>query len=135
MQTPTFHYGGRGRGTGGYYSSYTQSQLDDVQRNADARCEQLRKERQKYEAAGQSVSALQDSAANLESQIADQKLTGSGVRLVPLGTNLNVRNYESYHSDQDDRDAIVPLIAQPKKLTDISDSARKTSSPMPAAAR
>lgn len=42
----------------------------------------------------------------------------SGIRLVPQGTNLYVRNYETFHSWNDDRQNAVPLIATPQKLDD-----------------
>jgi hypothetical protein len=41
----------------------------------------------------QTVDALRDSAHNLYAQLSDTR--GTGVRLIPQGTNLYVRNYAS----------------------------------------
>ncbi|MGH9550705.1 MAG: hypothetical protein ACRD3W_15095, partial [Terriglobales bacterium] len=58
----------------------------------------------------------EEAAYNLESQFKQQDSTTSGVRLVPQGTNLFVRNYETFHSLDDDRANVTPLIATPQRL-------------------
>ncbi|CAM6003182.1 unnamed protein product [Sphagnum balticum] len=75
----------------------------------------------------QHASALKTSADNLSSQLVNDHLTGSGIRLVPEGTSLHVRNYESFHSDDDDRANVVPMEAKSLSLKDFAQT--KSSSP------
>jgi tetratricopeptide (TPR) repeat protein len=76
------------------------------------------------------LAAWRASADNLSSQLVSDHLTGSGIRLVPEGTSLHVRNYESFHSDDDDRANVVPLEAKSLSLKDV---AQTNSSPLKAA--
>ena len=112
LLTPTWHGGRRG----GFYSSASQWQIDNINNQARFRIANLRSETDKAEGARQVQQATTEAASNLSDQIRNQKLTGSGVLLRAEGTNLNVRNYETFHSDQDDRDAILPMLAHPLTL-------------------
>jgi len=119
METP------QGHGRRGSYSNYSQDDIARVQAEADARIAQLRSQKDQSLAAQERARLIQESANNLEQQVVQQHLTGSGIRLMPLGTNLNVRNYETYHSDDDDRAAIPALEAKPLKLSDVNKPAAK----------
>jgi tetratricopeptide (TPR) repeat protein len=77
---------------------YTQSDIDNVAASYNNRISSV----QDQGAAGaaqalangqQTVNALRDSAHNLYAQLSDT--SGSGVKLIPQGTNLYVRNYAS----------------------------------------
>ncbi|MDR3615022.1 MAG: tetratricopeptide repeat protein [Candidatus Obscuribacterales bacterium] len=117
MLTPTYH--GRRRG---YYSTASQAQIDLVNYQAGAQIFNMRRETDRAENARQIQQATSEAAANLSDQIRDQRLTGSGVMLRAEGTNLNVRNYETFHSDKDDRDAILPMVAHPMTLKEAEKS-------------
>ena len=117
MLKPTYH----GR-RGGYYSSVTQAQIDLVNYQAGTQIFNMRRDTDRAENARQVQEATTEAAANLSDQIRNQKLTGSGVMLRAEGTNLNVRNYETFHSDQDDRDAILPMVAHPMTLKEAEKS-------------
>ena len=81
----------------------------------------------------QHASALRTSADNLSSQLVNDHLTGSGIRLVPEGTSLHVRNYETFHSDDDDRANVLPLEAKSLSLKDFGQT--KSSSPKAAGSK
>ena len=91
------------------------SEIKRVKDQCEEDCDRIRREAN----AQQGTDLMQDTASNLQSQMQDQKLTGSGVRLMPTGTNLNVRNYEHFHSAGDDLNNIIPLIAKPQRLQDL----------------
>jgi tetratricopeptide (TPR) repeat protein len=117
MLTPTYH-----ARRGGYYSSITQAQIDFVNYQAGTQIFNMRRETDRADNARQVQQATSEAAANLSDQIRNQKLTGSGIMLRAEGTNLHVRNYETFHSDQDDRDAILPMVAHPMTLKEAEKS-------------
>jgi hypothetical protein len=116
MLTPTYH------GRRGYYSTATQAQIDMVNYRAGSQIFNARRDADRADNARQVQQATTEAAANLSDQIREQKLTGSGVMLRAEGTNLHVRNYETFHSDQDDRDAILPMVARPMTLKEAEKS-------------
>lgn len=61
---------------------------------------------------------LQNSAMELERQLQAPPNYMNGIKLVPQGTNLYVRNYETFHSWNDDRQNAIPMVAVPQKLED-----------------
>jgi tetratricopeptide (TPR) repeat protein len=121
MMTPVAH------GRRGTYSNYSQDDIDRVQAAADSRIAELKRLNNEATSVQERTRLIEESAANLKQQVTEQHLTGSGIRLMPLGTNLNVRNYETYHSDDDDRAAIPTLEAKPLKLGDVEKAPAKHS--------
>ena len=67
----------------------------------------------------QRSAALQQSAAELRRELDEPANYEKRIKLVPNGTNLYVRNYVTFHSAQDDRENVNPVIAVPKKLEDV----------------
>jgi hypothetical protein len=112
----------------GDYPIYSAEDFEDVKKKADAECEHIRRSAKlSAESSLKNVDEhaleTEKAAKNLELQFKDQKITGSGVRIMPHGTNLYTRNYETYRSHDDERASIIPLIAKPQNLRDLDTAA------------
>jgi hypothetical protein len=121
MQTAVIH------GLNGNLHIYSDEDIADVQRRADDDCERIRRSAKSKGTSSLTDSqdravATEQSALNLERQFKDSRITGSGVRLMPQGTNLFTRNYKTYRSTDDERASVTPMIAQPKRLSDVAAS-------------
>jgi hypothetical protein len=98
--------------------SNSSAEINSIKQRCEMDCDAIRRSAEGQRSAAANASS-QQTMTNLQAQLQDQKLTGSGVRLMPQGTGANVRNYETFHSDDDDRNAIIPLIARPQRLQDM----------------